>query len=68
MEALAAVRRLLTIILLVGAFLGGYYLGHCEGSPDIFAWARNNYPRFAAAGQEFLDDVRDGLDSGSDCR
>jgi hypothetical protein len=42
-------RRLLVTILIVGAFLGGYYLGHQEGSPDIFGWAQKAYPQFAEA-------------------
>ena len=42
-------RRLLAIILSVGVFLGGYYLGQQPGSPDIFGWAQKNYPVVAAA-------------------
>jgi hypothetical protein len=50
-------RRLLSSILILGAFLGGYYLGGQEGSPDIFAWARRAYPRFAEAGRNLVDSV-----------
>ena len=31
--------RLIVLVLLGGAFLGGYHLGRKEGSPDIFGWA-----------------------------
>jgi len=37
-------RRLLAIILSVGAFLGGYHLGRQPGSPDLFGWAQETYP------------------------
>jgi hypothetical protein len=33
-------KRVLMLLLLVGAFLGGYYLGRLPNSPDIFAWGR----------------------------
>lgn len=32
-------RRFIRIILLVGIFLGGYYLGRLPDSPDVFGWA-----------------------------
>ena len=42
-------RRLLTIILLSAAFLGGYYLGHQPNSPDIFARTSQLYNRLTSA-------------------
>jgi hypothetical protein len=50
-------RRFLVTILIAGAFLGGYYLGGQQGSPDIFGWARQAYPRFAEAGRDFVDSL-----------
>ncbi len=47
-------RRLLASILIVGAFLGGYHLGHMEGSPDIFAWARRHAPVVADSAAELV--------------
>jgi hypothetical protein len=49
-------RRLVRFILLLTAFLGGYYLGHRPGSPDIFAPARELYGRVA-------DDDRSAVDA-----
>jgi hypothetical protein len=31
-------RKFMTILLMTGTFLGGYYLGRLPGSPDIFGW------------------------------
>ncbi len=31
-------KRAFILILILGGFLGGYYVGHKPGSPDIFAW------------------------------
>lgn len=41
-------RRLITLILLSAAFLGGYYLGHRPDSPDIFAKAGQAYRRLTS--------------------
>lgn len=30
--------RFVILLLILGGFLGGYYVGHRPGSPDIFAW------------------------------
>ena len=38
-------RRFLRSVLLLGVFLGGYYLGHLPDSPDIFGWAVSVYQR-----------------------
>jgi len=40
-------KRLLISMLLAGAFLGGYYLGHEPDSPDIFGWAKKTYARLS---------------------
>ncbi len=45
-------KRLILAILLMGAFGGGYYLGHLPGSPDIFAWAADTYSQAADAGHK----------------
>ena len=50
-------RRLLVSIFILGAFLGGYYLGRRENSPDILAWAQDAYPRFAEASEDLLDSL-----------
>ena len=52
-------KRLLVIILIVTAFLGGYHLGHKEGSPDITGWAQKAYPKVVEAGREAIATVRD---------
>ena len=36
-------RKVLVLILLVGAFLGGYYCRGLPRSPDVFGWARQAY-------------------------
>ena len=46
--------KLLRFILLLAAFLGGYYLGHRPDSPDIFAMAARAWREFNA------DDGRTG--------
>jgi len=40
-------KKLIIIILLSAAFLGGYYLGNKPGAPDIFKHARENYQQAA---------------------
>jgi len=30
-------------LLLVSAFLGGYYVGRLPGAPDVFGWAKRTY-------------------------
>jgi len=47
-------RRLLVIIFMLGAFLGGYQLGRQPGSPDLIGWARKNYPKVAQAGRDII--------------
>ncbi|HUU22641.1 MAG TPA: hypothetical protein VM389_08915 [Phycisphaerae bacterium] len=50
-------RRLLVTILIVGAFLGGYYFGRQPGSPDVFGWAQKNYPVVAEGFQHLTDSL-----------
>ena len=45
-------KRVLTLLLLAGAFLGGYYLGRLPNSPDIFAWARSTFDQATEMGRE----------------
>ncbi|MDY6914319.1 MAG: hypothetical protein SVT52_07685 [Planctomycetota bacterium] len=44
-------RRLILLILLVAAFLGGYHLGRRPNSPDIFARANSLSDKAQQAGQ-----------------
>ncbi|MDY7011145.1 MAG: hypothetical protein SVV80_10400 [Planctomycetota bacterium] len=41
-------RKLAKIIVLLAVFLGGYYVGHRPGSPDIFARAGQIYNRLTS--------------------
>lgn len=45
-------KRLFIMMLLSGAFLGGYYFGHQPDSPDIFAWAQDTYGQANDAGNK----------------
>ncbi len=45
-------KRAFVLILLTGAFLGGYYLGHLPNSPDIFAWGRETFEQAVEMGHE----------------
>ena len=56
-------KKLLLLILLTGAFLGGYYLGRQPNSPDIFAWAQNTYNQAVDVGHQLSAAVKD--DPGS---
>lgn len=56
-------KRLLLLILLSGAFLGGYYLGRQPNSPDIFAWAQKTYHQAADVGHQLSAALND--DPGS---
>ena len=40
-------RRVVRLILLTAIFLGGYYVGHLPGSPDIFAKTAAAYRQVA---------------------
>jgi len=38
-------RKLILLVMLTGAFLGGYYLGRKPDSPDIFSVAKQHYDK-----------------------
>ena len=44
-------KRMFILILIMGGFLGGYYLGHKPGSPDIFSWPQKCGPAMQTARQ-----------------
>lgn len=46
-------RLLLTLVLLVAVFLGGYCFGNQPGRPDILGWARDAYEELRQARDEF---------------
>ena len=54
---------MLLLLLLTAAALGGYYLGHLPGSPDVFSWAQDGYNRAANAGKVIVGAAND--DSGN---
>lgn len=47
--------KLFATVMLVGVFLGGYYLGHKPQSPDIFAWAQRAYHQAAEVSDQLAD-------------
>ena len=42
-------RKLLVLILLIGAFAGGYYLRGRPNSPDVFGWVRRTVHTWTGA-------------------
>ena len=40
-------RKLLTLILLIGAFYGGYHVGRLPGAPDLSPFAKRCYGQAA---------------------
>jgi hypothetical protein len=46
----AVIRLAFILVIVAGAFLGGYYFGHQPGSPDIFALADQLYRDATHAG------------------
>jgi len=56
--------RLVVLILLVGSFLGGYYLGHLENSPDVFGWLGGAYANAARTAEALADGADRDLDPG----
>jgi len=45
-------KKLILLVLVASAFLGGYYLGRLPGSPDVFGWSKRTYRQVTAwAGQ-----------------
>ena len=52
-------KRLVILMLLAGAFLGGYYVRGLPGSPDIFdsdysKWLEKGYRQARQLGEEFV--------------
>ena len=45
---------LLGMILVGGAFLGGYHFGHRQGSPDLDGWVQQAYPKVIQAGRDAI--------------
>ena len=45
-------RRLLLLLLLLGASFGGYQLGRHPGSPDLVTWSQRVGERLHEAGQK----------------
>ncbi len=45
--------RLITIILVTAAFVGGYYAGRLPGAPDIFEVGKDVYVSVDSLGKEF---------------
>jgi hypothetical protein len=56
-EALDEMKKVIILTLLLGAFLGGYYLGHQPNSPDVFGWADKVYHRVVDAGKQVVSAV-----------
>jgi hypothetical protein len=50
-------KLLLVIILVGGAFFGGYHFGHREGSPDLTGWVQQAYPKVVQAGRDAIASV-----------
>ena len=48
--------KAVVLILILGSFLGGYYLGQREGSPDLFAWLPGASSQAANAAENFSND------------
>ena len=46
-------RKLVTIILTLAAFVGGYYAGRLPGAPDIFEVGKEVYVQAESAVDEF---------------
>ena len=44
-------KRLIILILLGAAFLGGYYVARLPGSPDIFSLAENTFQQVGQTGE-----------------
>ena len=46
--------RLITIILVTAAFVGGYYTGRLPGAPDIFEVGKDVFARVDSVGKDFV--------------
>jgi len=55
--------RLVVLILVVGSFLGGYYLGHLENSPDVFGWLEGAYSKVARTADDLSAESPDDYDT-----
>lgn len=51
--------RLFRFIVLVGVFVGGYYLGRTPNSPDLFAYAQGLYQAASRSSDEIAAKARD---------
>ena len=64
--------RLIRFILIAAAFLGGYYVGHRPGSPDIFGMAGDLWqqvrPADDASSEDSIADDTEGADPRSAVR
>lgn len=47
--------RTLKLVLLLGFFLAGYYVGHLPGSPDIFGKAKGAYDALSAESAQIAE-------------
>ena len=56
-------RRLFTLVVLSGVFVGGYYLGRRPDSPDLVGWLRGAYHRVASTAGS-LSDMVDSAEAG----
>ena len=52
-------KRLISLILLSGAFLGGYYLGRLPNSPDLIGWGQSAVLRSAEVCREVIATLED---------
>lgn len=64
---MTTIKRFVLLLLLAGTFLGGYYVGHKPGSPDLFATAEDLYRQAGEAGRDLTATTadkatRDGTD------
>ncbi|MCD6365528.1 MAG: hypothetical protein J7M14_06595 [Planctomycetes bacterium] len=50
-------KKTFIMMILSAVFLGGYYVGNKEGSPDIFAQMRAKYAQAEKASKVLLDFV-----------
>ena len=57
-------KKLIFIVLLAAAFVGGYHLGRQPGSPDIVGWGRDVYDQASGAGQHVAAAL--GVDTGAE--
>ena len=63
---MTTIKRLILLVLLAATFLGGYYLGHRPGSPDIFAHAQDAYGEAGEVGGQLWDWANGRPHAGAD--